>query len=152
MLGMSVLALALVLFRLLAVRWKIGAAMLVVLGASFLCSAFRTDYATARGEGPDTWNGVTHAAGLTVVIPAAVAAMFALATQFRRDERWRPLAWPSLIAAVATLASLVATLAGGGNLFFYCFLALVLVWLSFVSTQAFSLIRSPEVATGATRA
>jgi hypothetical protein len=141
-LGASVLALAVALFRLLDVRRKIGPSLLVLLAAAFATSAFRTDLATATGAGPETWNGVAHVLGLTVVIPAALASMLVLAAQFRRDDRWRPLTWHSSIAAVVAFASLVATLAGAGNLFFV-FLAVVLAWLTFVSAHALSLPRSP---------
>ncbi len=147
LLGASVLALAVALFRLLDVRRRIGPSLLVLLATGFATSAFRTDFATATGAGPDTWNGVAHAAGLTVVIPAALVSMLVLAAQFRRDDRWRPLAGYSLIAAVVALASLVATLTGAGNLFFV-FLAVVLAWLMLVSAHAFSLPRAPAVIVG----
>ena len=142
LLGLSVIALAVVLFRLVDVRWKVGPSLVVILAAGFLLSAFRTDYGSAGGGGPDTWNGAAHAAGLTVVILAGIASMFVLAAQFGRDERWRAFRWRSLAAAVLALASMTGTLAGGGTLFFACFLAIVLVWLSVVSARAVSLTRS----------
>jgi H+/Cl- antiporter ClcA len=142
LLGVSVLALAVALFRLLEVRRKVGPSLLVLLAAGLAGSAVRTDYATARGSGPDTWNGVTHAAALTVVLPAALASMFVLAAQFRRDERWRPWSRYSLLAGTVALACLVAALAGAGSNFFAVFLAVVLAWLSFVSAHALSLVRS----------
>jgi ABC-type transport system involved in cytochrome c biogenesis permease component len=77
------------------------------------------------------------------VVFAAIASVFALAVQFRRDERWRPMSRPSLISGVVALASLVATLAGGGNLFFYIFLVVLLAWLSLVAAHALRLARSP---------
>jgi Protein of unknown function (DUF998) len=141
LLGVSVLALAAALI-LLEVRRKIGTSLLVLLGAGLAASAIRTDYETATGAGPDTWNGVAHAAALTVVFPAALAAMVALGVQFRRDARWRRLSTPSLVGALVALASLVATLAGAGSLFLYVFLAIVLWWLVLVAAQALELAGS----------
>jgi Protein of unknown function (DUF998) len=143
-LGVAVLALAVALFRLLNVRRKIGASLLLVLGVALLGSAFRTDYGSVGGGGPETWNGTVHAAAFTVLVPAAFASMLALAVQFRRDERWRSLSRYSVAAAIVALGSIVAYLAGGGNLFFYIFLAVVLGWLDLVSARAFSLARSTQ--------
>jgi hypothetical protein len=142
LLGVSVLALAVGVFRLLDMRRRIGPSLLVLLGAGFAASAIRTDYETATGAGPDTWNGVAHAAALTVAFPAALAAMVALAVHFRRDARWRRLSTPSLVAALVALASLVASLAGAGSVFFAAFLAVVLFWLVLVSVRALGLAES----------
>ena len=142
LLGVSILALAAALFRLLNVRRKIGPSLLVVLGASLLASAFRADYGMVGGGGPNTWNGTAHAAAFTFLIPATFLSMLALAVQFRRDERWRSLSLYSLLAAAVALASIVVSLAGGGNLFFYIFLATLLAWLSLVAARASSLVRS----------
>jgi hypothetical protein len=139
LLGVSVLALAVALFRLLDARRKVGPSLLVLLGAGLCLAAVRTDYRTAYGGGPDTWNGTVHVIALTVVFPAAVASILALAFQFRRDERWRPLSRYSLIAGLVALASIAASLAFGCNLFFWIFLGVVLAWLTLVSARALSL-------------
>jgi hypothetical protein len=72
-----------------------------------------------------------------------LASMFVLASQFRRDERWRSLSHYSLIAAVIALASVVANFAGAGTLFFYVFLAAILSWLTLVAAHARALVRLP---------
>lgn len=142
LLGVSVLALAVAVLRLLDVRRRIGPSLLMLLGAGFAASAIRADYETATGAGPDTWNGVAHVAALTVVVPAALAAMVALAVQFRSDPRWRRLSTPSFVAALVALASLVASLAGAGSVFFAAFLVVVLSWLVLVSAHALELAGS----------
>jgi hypothetical protein len=142
LLGLSVLALAVVLFRLVDVRPKIGPGLVAVLAIGFGGTAFRTDYKSGRGGGPDTWNGVVHAAGFTVVVFVAILSMFVLAVQLQRDERWHSMSMRTLVAAIVALAALIATLAGAGNLFFYVFLGVLLAWLSFVSAHALSLTRS----------
>jgi hypothetical protein len=141
LLGVSVLALAFALFRLLDVRRKVGPYLLAVAGGAVILSAFKTDFATVRGEAPDTWNGVIHVVAFFVVALAMLLSMFVFASQFRRDERWRSLSRYSLIAALIALASIVVNFAGLGMLFFYVFLATVLVWLMFVAARAFSLGR-----------
>jgi hypothetical protein len=142
LLGLSVLALSVALFRLLDVRRKVGPSLLALLGVGFVGSAIRTDDKNAHGGGPDTWNGAVHAAAFTVIVFAAIASVFVLAAQFRRDERWRPMSRPSLIAGLVALASLVANLAGGGNLFFYTFIVVLLAWLSLLAAYALRLARS----------
>jgi hypothetical protein len=139
LLGASVLALAISLFRLLDVRRKFGPSLLVLLAFGVGLSAIRTDYRTAYGGGPDTWNGTVHAVAFSIFVPAAVLSMLTLAVQFRRDERWRSLSPHSLIAGLIALASIAATLAGAGTLFFWIFLAALLGWLMLVSARALSI-------------
>jgi hypothetical protein len=145
LLGISALSVAIVLFRSLSVRWKVGPSLLALLGLAFAFSAFRADDKMAHGGGPDTWNGVVHAAAFTVVVFASILSMFVLAAQLGPHDRWRPLSRLSLIAGMVALISLVATLAGGGNLFFYVFLAVLLAWVSLVAAYALRLDRSPAV-------
>lgn len=138
LLGISVLALAIALFRLLDARRKVGAILLALAGAGVGVAAFRTDYGTAGAGGPETWNGTVHAVGLTIFIPFVVLSMFVLGAQFRRDERWRPMSRRSLIAGLVALASFVAFLAFQCSAFFWIFLAVVLVWLTLTSARALS--------------
>jgi hypothetical protein len=142
LLGISVLSVAVVLFRLLDVRWKVGPSLLALLGLAFGASAIRTDDKSANGGGPDTWNGVVHAAAFTVVVFASILSMFVLAAQLRPDDRWRPLSRLSLMAGIVALIALVTTLAGGGNLFFYVFLGVLLAWVSLVAAYALRVGRS----------
>ena len=143
LLGISVLALAFALFPLLDVRRKVGPSLLLIAGTAAVCSAFKTDYATVRGDSPDTWNGVVHVIAFFSLAVAMLASMFVLASQFRRDERWRSLSRYSLIGAVIALASIIANFASAGTLFFYVFLAVILPWLTFVAAHALSLAREP---------
>lgn len=141
LLGVSVLAIAVALFRLLAVRRKVGPGLLVVTGAALVFSAFKTDFATVQGDSPDTWNGVIHVIAFFFFALSLLASMFVLASQFRGDERWRSLSRYSLIAGLIALASVIANFAGAGMLFFYAFLAAILSWLTLVAARAFSLTR-----------
>jgi hypothetical protein len=138
-LGSSVLALALALLRLLDTRRKVGPVVLAVAGAGACIAAFRTDYGSAGGGGPETWNGTLHAVGLTVFVPLLTLSMFVLAAQFRRSERWRSLTRESLIAGLVALASFIAFLALMCSVFFWVFLAVGLVWLTSTSARALSL-------------
>lgn len=140
LLGLSVVALGIALLRLLDSRRRTGAGLLFLAGLGLLATAFRTDHGSATGGGPETWNGVVHAVGLTVVLPASLAAMFVLAVQFHNDERWLGLASRSLLAAVVAVACAAVALSGSGN-FFAIFLLAVLVWLMIVSVRALSLSR-----------
>jgi hypothetical protein len=141
LLGLSVLALALALFRLLPGRSKIGPILLALAGVGAGLSAIRTDLGSAGGGGPVTWNGTVHAVGLTIFIPAAIVSMLVLAAQFRRDEQWRPMIWHSLIAGLIALASFVAFLAFSCSVFFWIFLVVVLAWLTLTAARALSLSR-----------
>jgi hypothetical protein len=141
-LGASILALAFGLFRLFERGWKVGPVLLVVLAAGGLCAAFRTDYGSAGGGGPDTWNGFVHALGFTILVFVPILSMLVLAAQFRGDRRWRRLGAYSLAAFLIAVASLAAYLAGGGNMFFFTFLADVLGWLMLVSARALSVAQT----------
>ena len=141
LLGLSVLALAVALFRLLPARRKIGPILLALVGAGVSLAAFRTDYGSAGGGGPETWNGTVHAVGLTIFIPVVVVSMLVLAAQFRREERWRPMSRHSLIAGVIALASFFAFLVFSCSVFFWIYLAVVLAWLALTSARALSLSR-----------
>jgi hypothetical protein len=150
-LGASILALAVAVFRLLERRRRLGPALLVVLAFGAVCTAFRTDYGSAGGGGPETWNGVVHALGFTILVFVSIPAMLVLGARFRRDERWRRTAWQSFAAALIGVVSLAGFLAGGGNLFFYLFLADVLAWLTLVAARALS-VASAGVMTRQARA
>jgi hypothetical protein len=141
LLGISVLALAVALFRLLDARRKVWPILLAGAGAGagVGVAAFRTGYGSAGAGGPETWNGTVHAVGLTIFIPFVVLSMLVLAAQFRRDERWRPMSRHSLIAGLVALASLVAFLAFQCSVFFWIFLAVLLAWLTLTSARALSL-------------
>lgn len=139
LLGVSALALAIALFRLLDGRPKLGPGLLAFLGLGAALAVIRTDYRTAYGGGPDTWNGTVHAVAFSIFVPAAVASMLVLGWQFRRDERWRPLSGRTLVAGVIALASIAAFLAFTCNVFFWIYLAVVLGWLTIVSARVHSL-------------
>jgi hypothetical protein len=62
--------------------------------------------------------------------------MFVLAAQFRRDERWSSLSRYSVLAGVLVLGGIVGTLAGGGSVFFWLFLAALLGWLMLLAARA----------------
>jgi hypothetical protein len=141
LLGLSVLALAVALFRLLPARRQIGPILLALAGVGVGLSAFRTDYGSAGGGGPETWNGTIHAVGLTIFVPVVVLSMLVLAAQFRGDERWRPMSRQSLIAGLVALASFFAFLVFSCSVFFWIFLAVVLAWLALTSARALSLSR-----------
>jgi hypothetical protein len=141
LLGLSVLALAVALFRLLPARRQIGPILLALAGVGVGLSAFRTDHGSAGGGGPETWNGTAHAVGLTIFIPVVVFSMLVLAAQFRGDERWRPMSRQSLIAGLVALASFFAFLVFSCSVFFWIFLVIVLAWLALTSARALSLSR-----------
>jgi hypothetical protein len=137
-LGVSTVALAAALYRLLERRLKVGPALLVVLGGGAFCAAFRTDYGSAGGGGPETWNGALHALGYTILIFVSIPAMLAFALRLRRPESWRREAWYSSAATGIALASLACFLAGGGSLFLFAFLANLLAWLTLLAARAVS--------------
>lgn len=139
LLGVSVLALGLALFRVVGVRGKFGPSVVMVLGAAWALAAVKTDYRTAYGGGPDTWHGTVHLVAFSIFVPAAVASMLSLAAQFARDERWRALGGRTLVAGLLASASIVAFIAFGHSLFLWIFLAVVLAWLTLVSARALAL-------------
>jgi hypothetical protein len=144
-LAASILALAVALFRLLGRRRTVGPALLVLLAFGAVCAAFRTDYGSAGGGGPETWNGFVHALGFTILVFVSIPAILVLGARFRRDEPWRQAARYSFAAALIAVSSLAGFLAGGGNLFFYVFLGDVLAWLTLVAARALSLASAGDL-------
>ena len=138
-LGISILALALALYRLLERRLKVGPALLVGLAGGAFCAAFRTDYGSAGGGGPETWNGAVHALGYTILIFVLIPTMLVFGVRLRRFEPWRNAAWLSLAAAAIAVATLAASLAGGGSVFLFAFFAGLLAWLTLLAARALSL-------------
>jgi hypothetical protein len=145
-LGVSVVAAAVALYRLLE-RRKTGPVLLALVGTGALAAAVRTDESSAGGGGPETWSGTVHAAGFTVLVFAVLPAMLVLAAQFRHVPSLRGLSRISLVAAAGALVCLVAFLPGGGIVFLFGFLAIVLAWLVVVAARAWSVTgpaRSPS--------
>ena len=138
LLGVGTLALAVVLRRLGA--GMIRQTLVALLGAGFAASAFRVDHGTTGGGGPETWNGTLHAAGLTVVVLTALAAMVAFAVADRDKS--------SAVALFAALACVAVAVSGAGN-FFAGFLAVVLAWLTLVAARAVALSRRGSEAASA---
>jgi len=68
-----------------------------------------------------------------------VTSALALAAQFRRDERWRPLSRRSALIGLLALASSFAFLVSFANVFFWIYLALVLGWLMLIARRALAL-------------
>jgi hypothetical protein len=136
-LGLSVFALASILGR----RWKLGPAFLFLLGAGLCLAAFRTDYGTATGGGPETWNGTVHAVGFTLIVPATVLAMLVLGAEFRRDDDWQPSSSLSLVAGVLALMAVAGFLALGNSVFFWLYLGVALCWLELIARRALALVR-----------
>lgn len=139
LLGLSVIALAVALLLLLGVRRKLGPGLLLLSGVGAALAVIRTDYRTAYGGGPDTWNGTVNAIAYSIFVPAAVVSILALAAQFRRDERWRSLSRRSAVLGFLALASIIAFLVSFANVFFWIYLALVLAWLMSVAAHALRL-------------
>src|SRR5206468_11462874 len=86
LLGASVLALAIALFRLDDARRKVGAVLLALAGAGGGVPAVRTDHGSAGGGGPEAWNGPVHAVGRTIFIPSVALSILVLAVQFHRHD------------------------------------------------------------------
>ena len=128
-LGVSTVALAAGVAR--TTGRKAGPILLAVAGLAFAAMAFRVDYGSALGGGPETWNGTLHAAAFTIAIPAVLAAMIALGTQVSA------LRAPSWAGAAVALGGLVAALAGGGTLFLYVFFGVVVAWLVLVAAWTY---------------
>jgi MFS family permease len=139
LLGAAILSLAVALFRLLRRRRWVGPALLALVGVGALCAAFSTDYGSAGGGGPETWNGTLHALGITIVVFGSIAAMLALGVRFGREDRWRIAGWTSFAAAGVAFASLFAYLAGGGIVFYFLFLTDILVWLTLAARRVYDL-------------
>jgi uncharacterized protein DUF998 len=106
---------------------RVGPAIVAASGALSYVSAF------VHADGPvgTTTHGEIHQAVGIATFVLMIAGMFALVRPFRRDDRFRPLATPTLVWAVAAVGGFFAIPLSGGAYFGVAqriFLGIVLSW------------------------
>ena len=133
-LGLSVVALALGMWRELKPRPTLGLAFLMVTGLATLLLAFKTDPSSSRIT---TWHGAIHAIAFLALLLSAVIAMFALAARIGRDRRWRPIGRYSLIAGILVIALVVLSALVGavGALLGSLALLTLLAWIELLAAR-----------------
>jgi len=136
-LGTGTLLLAAILRR-IAVRPRVGPALIAISGLLSFVSAF----VHADGSGPTTTHGRIHQfVGIATFI-LMIAGMFSLVRAFRRDPAWRSVAMPTFVWALAGVAGFFL-IPISGNAYFgvaqRIFLAVLLSWALTLSLRAIRL-------------
>lgn len=124
---------------------RVGPALVAIAGALSYVSAF------VHADGPhgSTTHGQIHQGVGIATFILLIASMFAMVRPLRRDQRFRTLATPTLIWAVAAVAGFFLTPLSGSAHFGVAqriFLAIVLSWALTIS------IRGMETRTASVRA
>jgi hypothetical protein len=135
MLGITELALAIGLWRILRPRPRVGLAFLGLLGVASVLSAFPTD----GGMEIRTWHGAIHAASFVLMVISSLGAQIALAIAFWNRPGWSAMGRYSLVAVLlaiglAVAASVVAPL---GSLFSTLTILTIVVWVELLALRLF---------------
>jgi hypothetical protein len=133
-LGLSVIALALGLWRELSRRPVVGLALLFVSGVATLMLGFKTDPSTSRIT---SWHGAIHAGAFVALLVSVLITMFIFAARLRLNRRWDSTARYSLIAGVLSIAFVLASILvpAVGGLFGSLALLTILAWLELLSVR-----------------
>jgi multisubunit Na+/H+ antiporter MnhB subunit len=142
--GTGMLCLAVLHRRLVAGSVAAPILLSIACVLSYVSAAFHAD-----PDGVSTRHGTIHQTAGIVEFVLIVVAMFVSARRFRRDERWRQLARPTIVWAACAVVGffLIPTL--GNSLFGLAqriFIATWLSWLLYLAAQ----IRASEDAVPAT--
>ena len=105
--GLSVIAIAIGLWRTVQPRPRVGIAFVVIAGVALLLSMFTTDGTTNT---PTTWHGYIHGIAFLLLVFSTLLGAIALAIQLRNNAQWRGVA----LAAIGVPIVIVATLFLGG--------------------------------------
>jgi len=95
--GLSLIALAIGLWKSVVPRPRVGITFIFFAGVSVLASMFKTDPTSGT---PMTWHGWIHALAFVLLIVSFVVSAVALAVEMRKNERWRWVGFsgPGLLA------------------------------------------------------
>jgi hypothetical protein len=123
-LGLSVVAIAIGLWRTVQPRPRVGAGFVFVAGVAIVLAMFTTDGTTDQ---PTTWHGWIHSLSFLAHLFASMLGAVALAIQLRNNPEWRPIARASIAVPVVIIAVLFlggAVKQAGGLLGLISFLVL----------------------------
>lgn len=96
-LGLSLIALAIGLWKAVMPRPRVGIAFVFLAGVAGLASMFKTDPSTGT---PMTWHGWIHGIAFVVLVVTFMVSAVALAVEMRKNELWRWVGFsgPGLLA------------------------------------------------------
>jgi len=95
--GLSLIALAIGLWKSVVPRPRVGITFVFLAGVSGLASMFKTDPTSGT---PMTWHGWIHAVAFVLLVVSFVVSVVSLAVELRKNERWRWVGFsgPGLLA------------------------------------------------------
>jgi hypothetical protein len=121
----------------------LAATLLAVLGVALMVAAFRVDVPMLRGDDPETWNGWAHGIAFLAIIATGVLAPLAMALALRRDVRWRPIRFVSVVAALLFVFFLFLP---WGNATFLLAVVALFAWIAAVAARAWTISLRTEKA------
>jgi len=137
--GLLVLVFAVGLWRALPEgrAGRIGVTALAVSGVGqFLDGVFRLDCRTIDPQCHDrlaSWHGVAHGVETVVTFASLFVAMFALSRAFGWLPEWSDLSMPSMVAGIATVATLLGLMRVGAGLAVLVASTIFFVWVAVVA-------------------
>jgi uncharacterized protein DUF998 len=105
--GLSVIAIALGVWRSVRPRPRVGAGFLFLAGVAILLSMFTTDGTTNQ---PTTWHGWIHSSAFILLLFSTLLGTLTMAFQLRNTPGWRGVA----LASAAVPVVIIGTLFLGG--------------------------------------
>lgn len=84
--GLSLMALAIGLWKSVVPRPRVGVTFVFLAGVSLLAAMFKTDPTSGQ---PLTWHGWIHALAFVFYVVTSVGGAVALAVEMRKNDRWR---------------------------------------------------------------
>jgi hypothetical protein len=102
-LGLSVIAIAIGLWRSVQPRPRVGAGFVFLTGVAIVLAMFTTDGTTNQ---PTTWHGWIHSLAFLLHLFASLLGAVALAIQLRKNAQWRGIAQASIAVPVVIIATL----------------------------------------------
>jgi hypothetical protein len=107
LLGLSLIGLAIALYRSVRPGWpaKVAPVLMGIAGFGFLLSVFPTD--TGPPNAAATWHGEIHGIGFIVAFLPLVLSMFFFALSARGDSRWNGFGWIGPVVGLIALLAFV---------------------------------------------
>ncbi len=137
-LGLSVIAIAIGLWRTVQPRPRVGVGFVALAGVAIVLSMFTTDGTT---NAPTTWHGTIHSLAFVLMLFATLLASLALAIQLRNNEQWKALARVSIAVPILIIATFLLTGAvkQAGGLLSIVSLMVIFGWYELLALRLLSL-------------
>ena len=141
--GLSVIAIAIGLWRMVQPRPRVGLAFVFLAGVAIVLAMFTTDGSTNT---PTTWHGWIHGIAFLLMLFSTLLGAIALAIQLRNNAQWRGIARAAIGVPIVIIATLFlgGAVKQAGGLIGIISLLVIFGWYELLGLRLVSLItRAP---------